>query len=44
MLLLSVVAYLVDKGGKLQLILIGLLRIQGSYTAENVAIDLAIVI
>jgi hypothetical protein len=44
MLLLGIVAYLVNKGGKLQLILIGLLRIQGSYTAENVAIGLATVI
>ena len=42
--LFGVVAYLVDKSGKLQLILIGLPRIQRSYTAENMIIGLATVI
>src|SRR6266576_2909031 len=44
MSLLSIVAHLINKSGKLQSILIGLPRIQGSHTAENIATTLAAVI
>ena len=44
MSLLGVVAHLIDEGGKLQSILIGLPRIRGSHTAENIATALAAVI
>ena len=44
MSLLSIVAHLVNKGGKLQLILIGLQHIQKLHIAENVAIGLVMVI
>ena len=43
-LLLSIVAYLVNKSSKLQLILIRLLWIQGLHTAKNIIIGLAMVI
>ena len=44
MSLFGVVAHLVDKGGKLQSILLGLPQIQGLHTAENIATGLATVI
>ena len=44
MSLLGVVGHLIDEGGKLQSILIGLPRIRGSHTAENIATALAAVI
>jgi len=37
LLLISIVVYFIDKTGKLQSILLGLPRICGSYTGENIA-------
>jgi len=42
--LLGIVAYFIDKNGKLQLVLLGLPRLRGLYSAENVATALVLVI
>ena len=44
MSLLGIVAHFIDKGGKLQSVLLGLPRLRGSHSAENVATALASVI
>lgn len=44
MLLLGVVAHFIDKDGKLQLVLLGLPRMRGLHTAENITKALATVI
>ena len=44
MLLLGIVAHFIDKDGKLQLVLLGLPRLRGLHSAENVATALVSVI
>ena len=44
MSLFSIVAYFINKGGKLQLVLLGLSWLRGLYSTENIAIALVLVI